>query len=80
MPARLDYFGTAQPQTYGIDLAAIDPDTEICAPRPAVYVVSAHMLVFFEKVARVRGPQCSWLRRYRPVDRVAYSMYVYDFR
>ena len=80
VPARLDYFGTARPQTYGIDLPAIDPDTEICAPRPAVYVVSAHMLVFFEKVARVRGPQCSWLRRYRPVDRVAYSMYVYDFR
>jgi hypothetical protein len=80
LPARLDYFGTARPETYGIDLPAMDEATEVCAPRPAVYVVSAHLLVFFDKVARVRGPQCSWLHRYRPVDRVAYSMYVYDFR
>jgi hypothetical protein len=80
VPARLEYFGIARPETYGIDLRAMDEDTEICAPQRAVYVVSAHMLVFFDKVALVRGPQCSWLRRYRPADRIAYSMYVYDFR
>ncbi len=80
MPVRLDYFGTARPATYGIALPAVDEETEVCAPQRAVYVVSAHLLVFYEKIARVRGAQCSWLRRYLPVDRIAYSMYVYDFR
>lgn len=77
---RLDYFGTARPETYGIRLPAMDEDSEICAPQRAVYAVSAHLLVFFEKVARERGAACSWLRRYRPVDRIGYSIYIYDFR
>jgi hypothetical protein len=77
---RLDYFGMARPATYGIDLPRMNEEEEICAPLPTVYVVSAHLLVFFEKVARERGAHCSWLTRYRPVDRIAYSMYVYDFR
>ncbi|HLY36543.1 MAG TPA: glycosyltransferase family 39 protein [Candidatus Binatia bacterium] len=80
LPVRLDYFGTARPETYGIALPQMDEETEICVPRHAVYVVSAHTLVFFEKVSRVRGSYCSWLMQYRPVDRIAYSMYVYDFR
>jgi hypothetical protein len=80
LPVRFEYFGAARPETYGIELPTMDEATEICAPQDAVYVVSAHMLVFFDKIARVRGPQCSWLRRYHPVDRIAYSMYVYDFR
>jgi dolichyl-phosphate-mannose-protein mannosyltransferase len=79
-PVRLAYFGTARPATYGIDLPPMRESDEICAPRRAVYAVSAHLLVFFDKVARVRGPQCSWLTRYRPTDRIAYSMYIYDFR
>jgi hypothetical protein len=79
-PVRLDYFGMARPSTYGIDLPRMNEDEEICAPQPAVYAVSAHLLVFFEKVARERGAHCSWLGRYRPVDRIGYSMYVYDFR
>jgi len=53
---------------------------EVCAPRREVCVVSAHLLVFFEKMALERGPSCSWLGRYRPVDRIGFSMYVYDFR
>jgi hypothetical protein len=79
-PVRLDYFGMARPATYGIDLPRMNEDEEICAPQRAVYAVSAHLLVFFEKVARERGAHCSWLTRYRPIDRIAYSMYVYDFR
>ena len=77
-PVRLAYFGTARPATYGIELPRMQESEEICAPRRAVYAISAHLLVFFEKVARARGVQCSWLGRYRPVDRIAYSMYVYD--
>ena len=79
-PVRLDYFGTARPATYGIDLPRVDENEEICAPRRAVYAISAHLLVFYEKVARARGDRCSWLTRYRPVDRAAYSIYIYDFR
>ncbi|HJQ83623.1 MAG TPA: glycosyltransferase family 39 protein [Candidatus Binatia bacterium] len=80
LPVRLDYFGAARPGTYGIRLPAMDEDREICAPERAVYAVSAHLLVFFEKVARERGPACSWLHRHRPVDRAGYSIWVYDFR
>jgi len=79
-PVRLDYFGMGRPATYGIALPAVDEDREICDPEHAVYAVSAHLLVFFEKVARERGARCSWLGRYRPVDRIGYSIYVYDFR
>jgi len=77
---RLDYFGLARPATYGVTAERMNENEEICSPRRAIYAVSAHLLVFFEKVARAKGPECSWLTRYRPVDRVGYSIYIYDFR
>ena len=76
---RLGYFGMARPATYGITLPPMSRG-EICSPERAVYAVSAHFLVYFEKVARTDGARCSWLTRYRPVDHIGYSMYVYDFR
>jgi hypothetical protein len=78
-PLRLAYFGMARPATYHIALPPMSRE-EICSPERALYAVSAQFLVYFEKVARVDGAECSWLTRYRPVDHIGYSMYVYDFR
>jgi hypothetical protein len=80
LPVRLAYWGTGRPATYGMTLPLMTESREICDPLPAVYAVSAHYLVYFEKVARVQGPRCSWLTRYQAADRIAYSMYIYDFR
>ena len=80
LDVRLGYFGMARPATYGISLPSMVDQEEVCAPRKTAYAVSAHRLAFFEKVARTRGATCSWLTRYTPVDRVAYSIYIYDFR
>src|SRR5712692_4818967 len=49
---RLDYFGLARPATYGVTAERMNENEEICSPRRAIYAVSAHLLVFFEKVAR----------------------------
>lgn len=79
VPVRLWYYGTGRPETYGMHLET-PGDGEIAAPRQAVYCVSAHILARFEWAARRQGPQCSWLHRYTPVDRIGWSMYLFDFR
>jgi hypothetical protein len=45
----------------------------------ATYVVSTHMLIRGELIARQQGTRNNWLSLYRPAGRVGYSFYVFEF-
>lgn len=76
---RLLYFGTALPEYFGV---ATEPMVEADwrdEPRPGAYVISAEYLVRGLHQAESRGWKTDWLRRYRPVDVLGGSLYLYIF-
>jgi 4-amino-4-deoxy-L-arabinose transferase-like glycosyltransferase len=75
---RLLYFGTADPSAYGVRSEPF-ASRDMLAPRPGVYAVSAHMLVWMRKIQRERADVVDWLARYRPIARAGYSIYIYEF-
>ena len=52
---------------------------EIISPKPGVYAISAHLLVYIRKTARKANADIDWLEKYRPFDRAGYSIYLYRF-
>jgi 4-amino-4-deoxy-L-arabinose transferase-like glycosyltransferase len=77
-PLRLLYFGTASPRAYGVEAEAVSSVTELIAPRPGTYAISAHWLVRLRHLAPRLGPGVDWLRRFEPVGHAGYSIFVYD--
>jgi dolichyl-phosphate-mannose-protein mannosyltransferase len=78
----LYYWGGAHPALYGVryrvmtgDMAAAD------RPPPGVYAISVNNLVDMKKSVVLGGadPRTDWLARFKPADRVGYSIYIYRF-
>lgn len=54
---------------------------EYLEPKPAVYALSAHRVVWLKKQARrFQDPRWDWMERFRPAGLVGHSVYIYDFR
>ena len=53
---------------------ALDPG----APSPGLYAMSAHQLVWLRKLA-AEGRAVDWLSEFEPVERVAPTIYLYEF-
>jgi hypothetical protein len=78
-PIKLRYFGTVEPELYGVTAQHM-PDEDVIAPKPGTYAVSTHNLVYFRKTAlKANRPDIDWLSRYEPFLRVAPSIYLYRF-
>jgi hypothetical protein len=75
-PLRLMYFGTSEPGAYGVDAVEMSRE-EIERPRAGYYAVSAHYLVRFRELGIRTGSDLDWLRRYEPVGRAGWSIYVF---
>jgi hypothetical protein len=76
---RLAYFGTILPQAYGVACERIAPEELMEAPKPGLYVVSAHFVARVPALgARLKPGAGEWLRRTPPVAIVGHSLYVYD--
>ncbi|MCB9881897.1 MAG: glycosyltransferase family 39 protein [Planctomycetes bacterium] len=75
---RLQYLGTALPEAYGIQAEAI-PFAEYFLPREDVlYAVSVTSLVR-EMSGEPWGFRHGWRRRFHPVGRIGFSIYLYRF-
>lgn len=77
-PLRLFYFGSADPAAYGVKAVPME-EAELLAPRPGLYAISAHNLVFFRMIQRSEGKDADWLTKYKPVAQAGYSIYIYEF-
>ncbi len=76
---RLLYFGTGEPDYFGVPREPLPVDDWAISPRPGVYVVSANYLVRGLLEARDRGWRSDWLNRYQPVDILGGTLYLYVF-
>jgi hypothetical protein len=72
---KLSYFGSADPSFYGIDyeyLLSKPGLEEACEPTHGTIAISATNL-------QMLLPECyRWLRQYEPVDKIGYSIFVYE--
>ncbi len=76
---RLLYFGTGDPDHFGVPAEHFPGRDWAVSPRPGAYVVSANQLVRGLLQARERGWQSDWLNRYQPVDVLGGTLYLYVF-
>ena len=76
---RLAYFGSADPLAYGLRSEPFDR-RDIRNPRPGVYAISAHWLVWFRKSQLNEADPHDWLTRYSPIATAGYSIYIYEFQ
>ncbi len=68
------------PDYYGVRWEPVRRSEWRESPEPgATYVVSTHMLIRGELVARRQGTRNNWLSLYEPVDRIGWSFYVFRF-
>jgi hypothetical protein len=78
----LGYWGGGQPDHYGIRSRPFTLDlAHAAAPPPGVYALSVNHLVNLKKRVVLGGddPNLDWLARFRPSDRVGYSLLIYRF-
>lgn len=75
---RLSYFGTARPSLYGVRSEPMAP-ADILEPRPGVYAVSVHDLVWFRKLDGAAGGPRDWLTHYQPDAKAGHSIWIYEF-
>jgi hypothetical protein len=68
----LAYFGTVNPDAYGVAHATIEYSDLMHEPAPGLYAVSSHY------VARAPAAGSDWLRRTRPIAVVGHAFYIYD--
>jgi len=76
---RLLYPWNGDPDYYGIRHVRVTPEDWYREPAPGTYAVATVWLVRGLHEAETRGVPTDWLDRYEPVDRVAYSFFVYRF-
>jgi hypothetical protein len=85
----LAYWGPLPPDFYGVRYrhwSLRSGDTDGPPPQadpvpPGVYAISVNQLVNLKKRVLLDGedPKLDWLERFRPADRVGYSIYIYRF-
>jgi len=82
----LGYFGEARPEYYGIDYTGLDsypprlmnPEAQpiyLHDPAPGIYAISATML---QGVLLTDHDQFAWFRDHDPVDKIGYSIFIYE--
>ncbi len=76
---RLLYPWNGSPRYYGIRAEPVTRADWLEQPRPGLYAISTMALVRGRLTARTEGARSDWLDRYRPIDRVGYSFYIYRF-
>ncbi len=76
---KLSYHGPAVPAAYGVHAIEYHHSEDIEHPRPGVYAVSAHKLVWYRKMHLVFGSDTDWMSKYKPISRAGYSIYIYSF-
>jgi hypothetical protein len=76
---RLLYPWNGSPEYYGIRFEPVTSADWLVRPRPGLYAISTMALVRGRLSARTEGAHSDWLDRYRPLDRVGYSFYIYRF-
>jgi len=76
---KLLYSGAGPPGYYGIRAEPVTAREWEVHPDPGWYAMSTQMLIRGELIARERRKQTNWLSRYRPVDRIGYSLYIFKF-
>jgi dolichyl-phosphate-mannose-protein mannosyltransferase len=69
---KLLYFGMGRPEYYGIQAQRIELNALGSAPVPGIYIISANALVRARAYYKV-----DWLERYRLLDVIGYSFYVF---
>lgn len=77
-PLRLALATNVPPELYGV-VGETMSKADVLNPRPGTYAVSAHTVVFFRKGWQRYGTGADWLAKYRPVERVGGSIYIYRF-
>ena len=79
-PMKQMYFGSLPPKLYGVDAEQLPLNTnQIRHPEPHYYAISAHQLTWFRKIKKQYNLDIDWLTKYKPIDRIAYSIYIYKF-
>jgi hypothetical protein len=73
------YTGNASPEYHGIRYRVVPPEEFRGTPQPGWYAVSVQALVRGRMWERTRGWRSDWMARYRPVDRIGYSIYIFRF-
>ncbi len=73
-PIYLQYFGTARPEYYGIEFS--DPPRFVTDPAPRL----DRLMILSVDAILSAGGEYAWVLDFQPVDRIGYSMYIYDFR
>lgn len=76
---RLLYPWNGSPEYYGIRFEPVTREDWLDRPQPGLYAISTMALVRGRLEALSGGARSAWLDRYRPVDRVGYSFYIYRF-
>lgn len=74
----LAYFGTAPLEYYGIHAAVLPVGSDEAGRASADCVASVSVTLLYD--VYVRRGTFAWLREREPIDRVGYSIYVYDLR
>jgi len=75
-PLRLAYFGGADPRAYGVDAQPFSV-ADITSPPSGWYAIGLHALISFRRIPGNSPAAADWLRRFRPVDRAGYSIWIY---
>jgi 4-amino-4-deoxy-L-arabinose transferase-like glycosyltransferase len=79
-PMKQMYFGSLPPKLYGIDAEQLPLNTnQIRQPEPHYYAMSTHQLTWFRKIKKQYNLDIDWLTKYKPIDRIGYSIYIYKF-
>ncbi len=73
------YPWNASPAYYGIKGRSVTPDEYYGKPSQGIYAISTHALIRGQLSAEVQKVNSDWLRRYKPIDRVGYSFYIFKF-
>ena len=78
----LFYWGGAQPDHYGVRFRPLTfENARADRPPDGTYAISVNHLVDMKRSVVLGGvhPNLDWLGRFRPSDRVGYSIYIYRF-
>jgi type I restriction-modification system DNA methylase subunit len=76
---KLLYSWNASPDYYGIQWERLSKEDWQEKPSPGIYALNTHALIRGEFFAKTQGVHTDWLSRYKPIDRVGYSFYIFKF-
>jgi dolichyl-phosphate-mannose-protein mannosyltransferase len=77
-PVNLMYFGTINPELYGLYFRFI-PRDELINPLNGIYAISTHYLIYTRKLAYWNQANFDWLELYDPIGYAGNSIYIYQF-